>query len=440
VRRAAARLLVGSDDAGAALLALADPDPWIRARACRVSLADDRVLARVLRLLVDRDHAVRAAAHAAVETVDDARIDPDSIPVGDARRGAYSWLLRSLDDDAIARARAAVANETDPATRRLLAGVCGETIERPARAVVEPTPVQPVARVARRPFADFDVAPLAISGAYDISERSLAVAQAAGVDLYFWEPGYSALTRFLRVRARRDCVRVVAGTYHADAASIRADVDRALRRLRRDTLDAFLLFWTRSPARLDAFTILEDLKRAGKVRAIGFSTHHRDLAHAALETHPWDVVMIRHSAAHPGIETLLLPTARERGAAVLTFSALTYGRMLTGSGAPSPAECYRYSLAQPGVTAVISAPRRHVELLANLAALAEPTLAPERIAALREFGLGVRAESQRFNTLLRQPTRDAAAAARELLASEPPPSDAIRIPRSAARSRTRLGR
>jgi len=150
--------------------------------------------------------------------------------------------------------------------------------------------------------------------------------------------------------------------------------------------------------------------------------------------------MVRHSAAHPGIESALLPTARERGAAVLTFSALTYGRMLTGAGAPSPAECYRYSLAQPGVTAVVSAPRRHVELLANLAALAEPALAPERIAALREFGLGVRAESQRFNTLLRQPTRDAAAAARELLASEPPPTDAIRIPRSAARSRTRLGR
>ena len=72
--------------------------------------------------------------------------------------------------------------------------------------------------------------------------------------------------------------------------------------------------------------------------------------------------------------------------------------------------------------------------------LADPQLSPERIAALREFGIGVRAESQRFNTLLRQPTRDAAAAARELLASEQPPADAIRIAPSAARSRTRLGR
>src|SRR5262249_46891548 len=147
-------------------------------------------------------------------------------------------------------------------------------------------------------------------------------------------------------------------------------------------------------------------------------------ARAAIEARDWDVVMIRHSAAHPGIETELLPIARERGTAILTFSALTYGRMLSGSGAPSASECYRYTLSQPGVTACISAPRRHRELVENLTVLADPQLPVERLAALREFGIGVRAESQRFNTLLRQPTRDAAAAAREMLASEPAPSEA----------------
>src|SRR5436189_285082 len=104
-----------------------------------------------------------------------------------------------------------------------------------------------------------------------------------------------------------------------------------------------------------------------------------------------------------------------------TFSALTYGRMISGPGAPSPADCYRYSLAQPGVTACISAPRREGELLENLAALARPRLDPAELAALRAHGAHVHAESQRFNTLLRQPTRDAAAAARELLAAELPP-------------------
>ncbi|HWU88234.1 MAG TPA: aldo/keto reductase, partial [Kofleriaceae bacterium] len=304
----------------------------------------------------------------------------------------------------------------------------------------------------RRPFgrAGFDVAPLAVSGAYDLSPRTLRAAEDAGVDLYFWEPGYDALGRFLRARERRGRARVITGSYHADARSIRLDVDRALRVLRRETLDAFLLFWTRSPARVDpaAFAILDELRRAGKVRAIGFSTHHRALAREAIQASPWDVVMIRHSAAHPGIEHELLPTARELGTAVVTFSALTYGRMISGLDAPSPADCYRYSLSQPGVTACISAPRRRDELVENLAVLDAPHLPPARLAALREHGAHVHAESQRFNALVRQPTRDAAAAARELLAAELLPSDAIaaaspppRLPHPgpSRRSRARLG-
>ncbi|MDQ3367408.1 MAG: aldo/keto reductase, partial [Myxococcota bacterium] len=313
--------------------------------------------------------------------------------------------------------------------------------------VRRPSPVLPPTE--RRPFgrAGFDVAPLAISGAYDLSPRALAAAEHAGVDLFFWEPGYDVLTRFLRSRARAATTRVITGSYHADPASIRGDVDRALRTLRRDTLDAFLLFWTRSSARVDAeaFGILDELRRAGKVRAVGFSTHHRELARDAIASSPWDVVMIRHSAAHPGIESVLLPAARATSTAVVTFSALCYGRMLAGPGAPSPAECYRYSLAQPGVTACISAPRRHRELVENLGALVEPSLPADRIAALRLHGQGVHAESARFNAFVRQPTRDAAAAARELLAASLPPSDAastaLPLPRLAdpKRSRTRLG-
>jgi hypothetical protein len=156
-------------------------------------------------------------------------------------------------------------------------------------------------------------------------------------------------------------------------------------------------------------------------------------------------VMIRHSAAHPGIETEVLPTARARGTAIITFSALCYGRMLAGPGAPCATDCYRYSIAQPGVTACISAPRRHGELVENLGVLRAPALTEHELAALRAHGVGVRAESQRFNTLLRQPTRDAAAAAREMLAAELPPAETIEtrpLPKStnSRKARTDLAR
>ncbi|MEJ7604623.1 MAG: aldo/keto reductase, partial [Kofleriaceae bacterium] len=464
VRRAALRLLAQAPAATpqareVARRALESSDPWMRAEACRISIDGPDHLALVLERTVDRDEAVRSSALDALERLpasdDQVRELLGSELAPGVRALVYGWLVRRLDDTAATLARTALASETDPRVRKILAAAGGHdeaglavALARPAEvALVSPDIAPPRTDLERRPFgrAGFTVAPLAISGAYDLSSRALAEAHSAGVDLYFWESGYDELAQFLRARNRRNRTHVITGSYHADARSIRIDVDRALHQLRRDRLDAFLLFWTRSPARLDdeTFDVLDALKREGKIGAAGFSTHHRDLARTAIEDRPWDIVMIRHSAAHPGIERDLLPVAQARGTAIVTFSALCYGRLLTGPGAPTASECYRYSLSQPGVVACISAPRRRRELVANLEVLRDPTLTPARIEELRAHGLGVRAESQRFNTLMRQPTRDAAAAAREMLESELPPTESVprRLPTAspARRTRTRLG-
>lgn len=478
VRRAAMRLLAqeapltaGSEaTTEATLCALGSNDPWLRAEACRMPIVTETHLAVVLDRLADRDEAVRSAALDALEhlAASDERVRAllvtDIAP--STRAQAHAWLVRRLDDSAAELAGAALASESEPRVRRILEAVVSSGSSRDLEmrdheidSTARPSSIDehdadatehietPRSSIERRAFgrAGFDVAPLAISGAYDLSARGLAATREAGVDLYFWESGYDELALFLRGKPQRSRTRVITGSYHADARSIRIDVDRALHQLRRDRLDAFLLFWTRSPARLDAeaFGVLDDLKREGKIGAAGFSTHHRELAREAIEARPWDVVMIRHSAAHPGIERELLPAASEHGTAIVTFSALCYGRLLTGPNAPSASECYRYSMAQPGVVACISAPRRYREAVENVAILREPALTAERIEELRVHGAGVRAESQRFNTLLRQPTRDAAAAARELLAAELPPTDGVprRLPVAtpAKRSRSRLG-
>jgi hypothetical protein len=479
--------------AAATRRALGSPDPWIRAQACRMPI-DDALLAIVVERLGDPDEMVRAAAHEALANGEvngqaiDARLDAllDTAVLSELGRAmSHAWRSRTLDDAALGRARAALETEAHARSRDVLAAVAGielappaaiagspaarpsrhgappagttaeTTMEATPRPMMEATPRATPATLGPTPGptidrrevgrAGFSIAPLVISGAFDLSPAALEVAAEAGVDAWFWEPSYDSLTAHLRA-TRHERGHVIAGSYHADAAAVEADVDHALRRLGRDVIDVFLLFWSRSPARVDAkaFAMLDQLKRAGKVRAAGFSTHHRELARAAIEASPWDAVMIRHSAAHPGIEAELLPAARQAGTAILTFSALCYGRMLSGPGAPSPADCYRYSLSQPGVVGCISAPRRRRELVENLEVLRAPTLDPAQLAALRAHGVGVRAENQRFNTLMRQPTRDAAAAARELLAAELPPDDEATVralPRAstARRSRTSLG-
>jgi aryl-alcohol dehydrogenase-like predicted oxidoreductase len=290
-----------------------------------------------------------------------------------------------------------------------------------------------VAEVARRPLGHGgpEVAPLAVSGVYQLAPGALARAAEAGVNLFFWEPRHTNLTRFLRGRRQRD-LHVVAGTFNAHRAGIEHDLELALRRLGRDRIDVFLLFWARSAARLsrESFELLQRLKAAGKIGAAGFSTHDRALAAAALEQHPWDVVMIRHSAAHPGAEDQLLPLAQEKGVGVLTFSALCYGRLLKrvegersislGGDPPTAADCYRYSLSQPGVTACISAPRRFRELAQNLEVLEAPTLDVAAAARLREHGAHVHRENRRFDRLLR---RGEAGLAEPEVASVELPSD-----------------
>jgi aryl-alcohol dehydrogenase-like predicted oxidoreductase len=404
--------------------AAASDDPWVRVRA--VEITND--VPTLLRLSRDPSIAVRAAARDGLDAM-----QPDLHAVLAAQRdpavraAAYARLLCTTDDTSFPILAAALADPTEPplVIEELRAIALMHPPERTATLGVplpERAPRRPrVKRTKDRAEAPrrqlgrtgIAVSPLGISGAQELSLPSLAYAVQQGVNLFFWEPRYAALSQFLR--GRRDLV-VVAGSYHAAGAALERDVDSALRRLRRDTIDLFLIFWVRSPARLagDAFDVMTRLRERGKIRAAGFSTHLRDLAACALAAHPWDVVMTRHSAAHPGAEARLFPTAAERGAGVLTFSALTYGTLLSGEGAPSAADCYRYSLSQPGVSACWSAPQWHDQLVENLEVLARPTLAIEDQQRLRAHGAGVHATGRRWDALVRRASGETREQGREL--------------------------
>jgi hypothetical protein len=178
------------------------------------------------------------------------------------------------------------------------------------------------------------VSPLAISGAFDLPLTNVERARHAGVNTFFWEPEYRALTDYISRTQRKDDLVVIAGSYEADAKTIEKDVDRALRRLRIDAVGVMLLFWVRSPARLsdEAFECLSRLKEQGKIRATGFSTHLRDVAATAIRERPWDVVMSRHSAAH---------STRVR---LLSLFDVAAGRLDDDLCAPSPARARRKSI------------------------------------------------------------------------------------------------
>ncbi len=418
-------LIRGPERQAVIAAASSSDDPWLRARAVKL-LSVDTDLPLLLTLMRDRNAGVRQAVAAQLDGCSEVgplvrdlltKADLD----GSQRAAAHAELLKlALDDPEAMRLlrdsirRDAMHPETRPIAEAI-AVLTGEVVGRTASSAIGPStvvPPEPMAATSPRRrlgMTDLWVSPLAISGAADLSPRTLTRAIAAGVNLFFWEPGYEALTRL--VWSHRRQMHVVTGSYEADRASITADVERALRRLKTDCIDVFLLFWVRSAERLsdEARKTLTDLKAQGKIRAVGFSTHDRSLAERVVEAGGWDVLMTRHSAAHPSAEQSLFPRCKERGTGLLTFSATSYGRLLQplpGRGPlptrPTAADCYRYSLAQPGVTAVISAPRYPSELYENLAILADPELPESRRHELLQHGAAVHAMSRRFNSLVRK--------------------------------------
>lgn len=437
---AARHRLPGAERAELARLAAASADGWIRARGCELLMtAEAAELQTLLRLTRDSEPGVRAAAAAQLASVPD--IDSRILGLlqttvglsSEERAAAYARLLRGLDAPAAALLRAGLLSESEPplvreqlrATALVFPQELLQTLPAAERsaiaALAQERPVTlsspPALPAVRRLLGrtGLAVSPLALSGAHELPSGALHKARQAGVNLFFWEPGYLELGRFLRGRSDRRELVIVAGTYEADRFGIERDVRRALQRLRTDYIDVFLLFWTRSAERLsaEALATLQKLKQAGRIRAFGFSTHDRELAASAVASGDWEVVMTRHSAAHPGAEDKLLPLAAARGVGVLTFSAVCYTRLLRplpgqveepAAALPTAAECYRYSLSQPGVSACISAPRNHRELRENLTVLAEPQLAlpAERETILRAHGRLVREQNRRFDALIRK--------------------------------------
>jgi HEAT repeat protein len=251
------------------------------------------------------------------------------------------------------------------------------------------------------------VSPMGVSGHYGLPVEGFVRAAAAGVNLLFWEPNYQTLTEFLtRLPAsQRNEFHVITGTFEADGKRVQRDAERALRLLQIDRIALFLLFWVQSWNRVtpDVREALERLQQKGLVASFSLSTHSRPLAVQAMQE-GWNPLMVRHSAAHRGAEEQIFPRSRQLGTSIITFNNTCYGRLLQPGGdlpLPGAADCYRYTLAQPAVTACLSAPATLEELEENLAALFDPELPPQRRQVLLAHGDRVYQEDAVFQRLVR---------------------------------------
>lgn len=128
--------------------------------------------------------------------------------------------------------------------------------------------------------------------------------------------------------------------------SIRYEVEQSLKRLSTDYIDLYQTHWQDATTPIEeTMATLLDLKREGKVRAIGVSNATVEQIEAYRRLGPVDSGQEKYSMLDRGLESKYLPYALKNNIAVLAYSPLAFG-LLTGKVGPErqfPADDIRHN-------------------------------------------------------------------------------------------------
>jgi diketogulonate reductase-like aldo/keto reductase len=139
------------------------------------------------------------------------------------------------------------------------------------------------------------------------------------------------------IDGRRDQLFLVSKVHprNSEREKVLRACDRSLKRLRTDHLDLYLLHWREKHSLEDTLGALEELVRAGKIRAWGVSNFDADdLAEAERIVGPGKIAcnQVLYHLEERAIEHTVLPWCRQRGVALVGYSPFAVGRFLRTRG------------------------------------------------------------------------------------------------------------
>jgi aryl-alcohol dehydrogenase-like predicted oxidoreductase len=240
---------------------------------------------------------------------------------------------------------------------------------------------------------------LGLSATYWPGKAVIHKALDAGVNYFFCfgiDLQMMKVLRDLSPSVRQTLVIVSgAGTYLLGYQNLSKALDHRLRQLRTDYLDAFLFLGvTREkyfPPR--AQEEMRQLRQAGKIRAIGMSTHDRKFAGRTAAEGALDVIMMRYNAAHRGAEQDIFPHLEAHHPGVISFTATRWRYLIRrhkgwpkAEPIPTPGLCYRFVLSNPNVHVCMTAPSNAKQFQENLSALQQGPLSPEEMTFIKKYG------------------------------------------------------
>jgi aryl-alcohol dehydrogenase-like predicted oxidoreductase len=119
--------------------------------------------------------------------------------------------------------------------------------------------------------------------------------------------------------------------FRLKAASVRAECEASLRRLRVDTIDLYQIHWPKPAEDIEeGWRALAKLKEEGKLRWMGVSNFDIDQLAAARMIAPITSLQPPYSLLHREVEPGVLPYCRKQSIGVIAYSPMASG-LLTGA-------------------------------------------------------------------------------------------------------------
>lgn len=121
---------------------------------------------------------------------------------------------------------------------------------------------------------------------------------------------------------------------NARPASIAYECEQSLKRLKVDVIDLYQIHWPDVDTQPEeSIRAMEDLRKQGKVRAIGVSNYDREWMERATKTATIATLQPHYSLLVRKIEQDVLPFCREHNVGVIVYSPMARG-LLTGAVGP----------------------------------------------------------------------------------------------------------
>ncbi len=259
---------------------------------------------------------------------------------------------------------------------------------------------------------------IATRGNTALNPADIDLAYQRGVRYFNWCGKPDGLSQTLREFGNRRREIILAAQLKArNADEAERELDWILEQTGGNRLDIGTLYYVESDEEWEALTgsggaweTFAARRRSGELGLLGVTSHQRTLAAKWIQQRSvegragLDMLMIRYNAAHTGAEEEVFPVTSQLRMPVVTFTGLRWRALLQGTPEdppgfqpPTPADCYRFCLAQPAVSVALAAPNGRVELEEDLLVLDEPESRGQAwLQQMRDHGRRVHRHAREF--------------------------------------------